>query len=249
MNGWVIPKYRGRCPGVKIVSKSPAPELARLMPPLPGQAPPEGVCTVIEYTEQGRPVEEAFFGLKIGNQASYSGPQGVTVQFNWGFFKLFAYRAAKGQLVPQRDRFWRMASSIRINPLWDQLCGRINQQLAAQFQAYLNAGYSQIQAAGQLSRQISMNNDAMLASFAQQRQAAARSHPAASGRSPTDAFNDYIRGVETLKDPTTGTSQQDATYQYHWTDGSGGYQHSNDPFFNPNIGSNLQWTMMEKPTF
>jgi hypothetical protein len=248
MSRWVIPKYRGRCPGVRILSTAPAPELARLVPPQPGQAPPEGVCTVIDYTDNGQPVEEAFFGLKIGNQIPYSGPQGMTLQTNWGFLKLFAYRAAKGQLVPQRDRFWRMATSLRINPLWDQLCGQINQQLQAQFQAYIQAGYSQIQAAGQISRQISANNDAMLASFAQQRQAAARSHPAHSGRSPTDGFDEYIRGVETLKDPYMGTSQQDATYQYHWTDGSGSYQHSNDPFFNPNIGSNLQWALMEKST-
>jgi hypothetical protein len=246
MSRWVIPKYRGRCPGVKIVSTAPVPELVRLAPEI-SKASPEGVCAVIEYCEQGRPVEEAFFGLRIGNQVPYSGPQGTTVQLNWGFYRLFSYRAAKGQLVPQRERFWRMAASLRFNPLWDQLCGRVNQQLRAQFQAYLDAGYSQIQAAGQLSRQISMNNDAMLASFAQQRQAAARSQPASPGRSPTDGFDEYIRGVETLKDPYLGTSQQDATYQYHWTNGSGSYQHSNDPFFNPNIGSGLQWTLMEKP--
>jgi hypothetical protein len=47
-----------------------------------------------------------------------------------------------------------------------------------------------------------------------------------------------------VNDPYYGTSQQDANWQYHWTNGSGEYQHSNDPFFNPNIGSNQNWAIM-----
>jgi hypothetical protein len=66
-----------------------------------------------------------------------------------------------------------------------------------------------------------------------------------SDRSPSDAFSEYIRGVETCDDPYYGDSQQDYNYSYHWTDGFGNYQHSNDPFFNPNIGSNQNWTFME----
>jgi hypothetical protein len=164
-----------------------------------------------------------------------------------GLLRLFAFRAAKGQLDSYREMFWRMAASVRVNPLWEQLYNQVLQQLQVQFNNYIQAGYNQIQAAGQLSRAISANNDAMLRSFEQQRQAAARSSHSSSGsgRSPNDSFSDYIRGVETVHDPYYGESQQDANYQYHWTDSSGNYQYSDDPFFNPNIGATTHWTLME----
>ena len=160
---------------------------------------------------------------------------------------LFAFRTAKCQLDNYRETFWRIAGSVRVNPLWEQLYNQVLQQLQIQFNNYIQAGYNQIQAAGQLSRAISANNDAMLRSFEQQRQAAARSSHSSSGsgRSPNDNFSDYIRGVETVHDPYYGESQQDANYDYHWTDSSGNYQHSNDPFFNPNICATTNWTLME----
>ena len=65
-------------------------------------------------------------------------------------------------------------------------------------------------------------------------------------RSPADKFDEYIRGVETYEDPYYGESQQDANYAYHWTDGFGNYQASNNHFFNPNIGTNQNWTLMQK---
>jgi hypothetical protein len=121
---------------------------------------------------------------------------------------------------------------------------KILHELKAQFDQYIAAGYSQIQVAGQLSSAISANNDALLSSFAQQRLAAGHRD---SGRSSSnEAFSDYIRGVGTVQDPYYGESKQDANYQYHWTDGSGSYRHSNDPFFNPNIGSTGDWTLMQK---
>jgi hypothetical protein len=246
IRSWVIPKYRGKCQGLKIVSVVPLPGIANFLGANSGGLPIEEVCATIEYDEKGHRVEEEIYGIKMTQSVPYYGPQGMTMQINWGFPKLFSFRAAKSGLQPLKERFWRIAKSARLNPVWESLCAQINQQLAAQFNQYIQMGYSQIQAAGQLSRAISANNDAMLRGFEQQRIAAAQSRPAASGRSPTDGFDEYIRGVETVDDPYRGTSQQDSSYKYHWTDGSGTYQHSNDPFFNPNIGANVNWTLMER---
>ena len=237
---WVIPKHRGRAPGLKILSMTPRHDVA---PP-----PAEGILATIEYVDNGRPIEESFVGARVQQNVPYYGPQGMTMQINWGFAKLFCFRSAKGRLAERTGPFQRIAGSLRVNPLWERLCADVMRRLQAQFDQFIAAGYSQIQAAGQLSRQISANNDALLAGFEQQRQAAAsHSRPSGSERSPADGFSDYMRGVETVNDPYTGTSQQDYNYQYHWTDGSGNYQHSNDPFFNPNIGSGLNWTLMERP--
>jgi hypothetical protein len=172
---------------------------------------------------------------------------GSMTQVNWGFIRLFSYRADRGTLDALRPVFWRVARSAKVNPQWQQLYTQVMQQLQQQFDRYIQAGYSQIQAAGRLSAAISATNDAMLAGFEQQRIAARQSSASSRGssRSSTDGFSEYIRGVETMEDPQWGESQQDYTYRYHWTDGYGNYQHSNDSFFNPNIGSSQNWTLME----
>jgi len=242
MTNWVIPKHRRR-PGVRVVGGGVVPQLAQKIGLRPTE-PTEDVCVKLEYPENGRLMEEELYGVKTAQNVPYHGPQGMMMQTNWGFERLFSFRAEKGALEAHRDTFWAIASSLKINPLWYQLYAKILHELKAQFDQYIAAGYSQIQAAGQLSSAISANNDALLSTFAQQRQAAAQRD---SGRlSSNEAFSDYIRGVETVQDPHYGESKQDANYQYHWTDGSGSYRHSNDPFFNPNIGSTGDWTLMMK---
>jgi hypothetical protein len=96
-----------------------------------------------------------------------------------------------------------------------------------------------------MSRAISANNDAMIANMDRQRAAENASRPASpSGRSANDRFDDYLRGVDTMNDPYTGTSQHSSTEQFHWTDGYGNYAHSNDASFDPNLSSTISWQPM-----
>lgn len=252
MTNWVVPKYRGNRPGLRIASVSPVQQLARRIGlNVPGLMS-DDVCAKVEYSENGRLFEEEFYGMQTLQRVPYHGPQGTTFQINWGFVRLFSFRAEKGALDAHRETFWRVAGSVKSNPRWEQLCAQIMQQIQIQFNQLLQIGYSQIEAAGQLSRTISANNDAMLHSFEQQRQVAQQSDAArraaersnVTEHSPNDGFSDYMRGVETVDDPYYGQSQQDYNAQYHWTDGFGNYQHSNDPFFNPNVGSTQNWTIM-----
>jgi hypothetical protein len=245
---WVIPKYRGNRPGLRIVGSSPVPQLPQRLNINQGGAQTEDVCVKLEYTENGRLFEEEFYGMKFSQDVPYYGPQGMMVQINWGFARLFSFRAEKGALDAARETFWRIAGSVKVNPRWEQLYAQVMQQIKMMFDQQLQAGYANIQAAAQMSNAISANNDAMLASFEQQRQAAQQSsivRDNASDPSSSDAFDDYIRGVETVNDPYSGQSQQDASKQYHWTNGYGKYESSNDPFFNPNVGGTESWTIME----
>lgn len=244
---FVVPKYRGDRPGLRVAGGGPAPQLAQRLGVNPGGARTEDAYVKLEYTENGRPFEEEFYGMKFSQDVPYYGPQGMWLQVNWGFMRLLSFRAEKGALDAARETFWRVAGSVKVNPRWEQLYAQVLQQLKAAFDQQLQAGYDVIRNAGQLSNAISANNDAMLDSFEQQRQAARQTSARrdAPGYSPTDGFDEYVRGVETVNDPHHGESQQDYNYQYHWTNGSGEYQHSNDPFFNPNAGSTQNWTIME----
>jgi hypothetical protein len=141
--------------------------------------------------------------------------------------------------------FAAIAKSIRPNPAWTQRQAAINAYLTEQFNRQLQAGYDQIAAAGRLSRQISANNDAMLASIDARLQAARSSSGGGAGaRSANDKFDDYIRGVTTTDDPYYGTSQHSSNENYHWTDGYGSYRSSNDASYNPGQSESGNWTLM-----
>ena len=102
----------------------------------------------------------------------------------WGFARIFCFRAEAGALDALRETFWHVAGSVKMNPLWERLYAQVLQQLKAQFDQYIQAGYSQIQAAAQLSGAISANNDYLLNSFEAQRRADGRwQEPAAWWRS------------------------------------------------------------------
>jgi hypothetical protein len=247
MTRWIIPRHRGDRPGLTVMEVRPMPLLAKALAMDLGTVAGEGIGVIVRYIENGHAVQEEFYGINAAQSVPYTGPQGLTMQINWGFVRLFSYRSEPEQLDPLRPVFWRIARSVKVNPQWQQLFNQVMQQLQQQFDQFIQAGYSQIQAAGELSRAISANNDALLAGFEQQRLAARRSSASSDGssRSPNEGFSEYIRGVETMDDPHWGESQQDYTYKYHWTDGFGNYQHSNDSFFNPNMGSSQDWTLME----
>ena len=48
-----------------------------------------------------------------------------------------------------------------------------------------------------------------------------------------------------LNDPYWGTSEHAYTDKYHWTDGQGNYQHSNEAGFNPNVGARINWMLIK----
>ena len=93
-----------------------------------------------------------------------------------------------------------------MNPAWLQRQKAINAYLTEEFNRQLKAGYDFIAAAGRLSRQLSENSDAFLASVDRQLQASrnAPSGGSAEGRSSADKFDEYIRGVTPSTTRTTG---------------------------------------------
>lgn len=255
MTRWVIPKYRGS--NAQIINVRAVPNFAAtLNNPVAPNAQSEGVCATVEYTDSGRAFEEEFYGLKVAYPGIPTyGAAGTLVQYNWGFERLFSFRAEKGNLAEVRATAWPIVHSIRVNPAWQQVHAQVLQQMQQLFDQYLKAGYAQIEAATQMSRQISAQNDAWLQQQAQRREddyrrdQTRRQQEQTAGGSYTanDAFGDYIMGRETYNDPYyQGGSQHYGYYNYVWTDKMGNYQYSNDANYNPNVGGNRDWVIMEK---
>jgi hypothetical protein len=255
---WVLPKYRGHVQGARVLGVTPLPRLAQLLKAeaQTRDTTTEGVRVDIEYGEQGRPFAEQFFGLRFALPGIPTyGAAGTLVQYNWGFARLFSFRAPAGQLDAHAPTCWAIVRSLRVNPRWEQLCAQVFQQLKQQFDQYLQAGYANIEAAGRLSKQISAQNDAWLQQQQQQREAAwqsdqqrrAQEQSAAGDYNANDAFGDYIMGRETYDDPYYQYGSQHSGYHnYVWTDGQGNYQYSDDANFNPNVGATTDWVLMKK---
>lgn len=234
----ILKIYRAQVPGIQVVGTRELPGLAAMLKCDPAKN--HGIGVKVTYTENGTPMEEEFYALYYYIPIGYDGPQGHSVQLDWGVDLVHSFKAPVGEIDQHRDLFSYVIHSIHVNPTWMQRAVGINKYLNDQFNRNLAQGYAQIEAAGQLSRQISANNDAMIASMDQQR--AATNATSATNRSSADKFDDNIRGVDTVNDPYTGTSQQTGTY--HWTDGYGSYANTNDPNFDPNRTANVTWTQM-----
>lgn len=248
---------RGRMPGFQIVNRRPV-DAARLAqafnyPQLRGEA----MAMRVRYTLNGAPVDEDFFSFySAARDIPYTGPQGTSHEYHRLLVLQHAVGATDGLLPSVYPLLGTVASSIRPDEAYQRHMQAVSRHITAQFNAALQRGYDSIAAAGQLSRSISANNDALLASMQQQRAAQQRADAArrnaansagggAAGGSG-DGFSQYIRGTTRMSDPYWGTSERDSNYSYHWTDGQGNYRASNDAGFNPNVGggSGATWQRM-----
>jgi uncharacterized protein YbcV (DUF1398 family) len=243
MQQLVVLPARGRMPGFQITAKRPV-DAARLAQAFHfPNARGEAMSMRVRYTLHGAPAEEDFFTFYTAVQTiPYTGPQGTSHEFHRLLWLSHAVGATDGLLASVYPLLGTVAASIRTDENYQRHIQAVKGHIMAQYNAYLKRGYDSIAAAGQLSRTISANNDALLSSMQQQRAAqnrtdATRRAAAGGGTSPNDAFSQYIRGTTRMEDPYWGTSERDSNYRYHWTDSQGNYRASNDPGFNPNVGA------------
>jgi hypothetical protein len=255
MEHLVVRPARAKLPGFAITGRRPVD--ARRMaaafgsPELHGEA----MAMRVRYTLNGRPAEEDFYGLYMATRTiPYDGPQGHSEEYHRPLVLAHSVGATDGLLPSVYPLLGTSVSSFRADPEFLRHRDAVSQQITAQYNAALRRGYDSIAAAGQLSRQISANNDAMLASSRQRRaaqqQADTQRRAAAAANSEAmnsnDQFSQYIRGTTRMSDPYWGTSDRDSNYSHHWTDGQGNYRASNDPSFDPNVGagSGPNWQRM-----
>ena len=214
--------------------------------------PSESVVVRFEYQENGRAFEEEFCGIKTQNQAQ----GGTSVQINWGFARLFSFRAEKGKLDAQRNLFWQIARSVQNNPQWQQLFNQTVQQLNGQFNQHIQGVYAKLQGEAQYQQQLTsyyqQQRDQQNANInwgieRQNQINAERSH---TGYSAQDAWGDALMNRTAYQDPQSAEGNYhyvEGNPQYVWTDGQDRWEASDDPLYDPNIGSNRNWTLAKKP--
>jgi len=247
MRRFVIGTYRGNKKNLQIVGAKAIPNLAQSM--AHQQAKGDSLLVRIRYEENGEAVDEDFYGF-LGAQENIASdsPVGRMWEYHRGLFLVHSMGARHGTLENVYPLLNHIVTSAIPNPAWQETRKHVIAQIMQNFNRNAANNYAQIAAAGRRSMAISRQNDALINTMDTNR-IAANARSAAKSRSPGGdgfTFDDYVRGTERMNDPSSSTGQSAHSYNdtYHWSDGNGHYQNTSDPSFNPNVGSNQNWTQL-----
>ncbi|HGE73176.1 TPA: hypothetical protein ENX78_20260 [Candidatus Poribacteria bacterium] len=234
----LIPKARNNVSNLRIVEKELVPELARQLSKMQ-QTP--GITTTadagkmkVEYQLNGKLYEEVFFAVIESMTYPIQSIYGVTANTNWMGDYLFSFKAEKGKLDASAKIFQAMVSSFQLNPQWFNKYNQLVEFL-------IRNQIQQIQTIGQISRIISQTSneisDMMMETYQNRQSAYDRI---------SENFSQAIRGVDSYYNPIEQRNiELPSGYKNAWTNSLGEYILSDDPTYNPNIGSNLNWQKME----
>jgi hypothetical protein len=236
----VLPRFRRNFINLKIISEQKLPELARALGA--GKQSQPGIISSadsakirIEYSRSGATIEEEMYGVVETISFPIQTMYGIATNTIWFVDYLFSFKAEKGKLDSQAKLFQTIAFSFRLNPLWFSKYNQVIELLA-------KMQIQRIQSIGQLSRIISQTSNEisqmMMDSYTNRQKV---------NDGIAENFSQYIRGVESYYNPIEGKSVElPSGYQNVWTNSLGEYILSDNPNFNPNVGSNLNWQNMKK---
>ena len=202
----------------------------------------ESLMARVEYEERGRAIEEEFYGVYSWNQNGG--------QLNWGFGRLFCFRAERGQLDSMRATFWQIAGSLQPNPQWKQLYDQVVEQLMAGFNVRIGETHARFEREKQIGRQNIAYNDQLInqrnaqvnASIEQtQQEIRERSQ---NHFTPQDAFGYALRNQTPFHDPNSATGNYrvvEGDYEYNYINNQGEMYSTNDPMDNPSHHQDGTW--------
>jgi hypothetical protein len=190
----------------------------------------------ISYEQDGAPLEEWLTATVTVHATPMPvfnrGQMGQSVSYGEEAQMLFALRAPAGELDAKQRLYELVLSTMRVEPEWQQ---RI-QQVQGNIQAANQKGIADRAAI----QRKSAEDTARIRSetYAQKQEAQAQSH---------QQFSQYLRGVETYKDPNSGEKVElDSRYGHAWSNGNGEYILSESPDFDPNQHTNGNWTQLQQ---
>lgn len=236
----VVPRYRGQMPGLQVVAQEHLPNLAQQLrassPAAPtGVTSADGARVRIHYRYGDRDIEEDVFGVVEVSRTSTPMFMGMMENIFWIADYLFSFRSSAGQLDGLSNMFMALIRSFRLNPQWYARHTQVSQYL-------IQNQIQQIRHIGQISQIISRTSDQIsdmiMDSYNQRQETLDRL---------STQFSQAIRGVDEYYDPFEGQGVElPGGYDHAWSNALGEYILTDDPIFDPNIGSNLDWQAMER---
>ena len=180
-----------------------------------------------EYQLGGRPWEESVHCTLV-----YTNWQLGTL---WSVHSAYSFRAPKGQLDRLTPMMNTTVSSARLSPEW--YGGYMYVQKL--FQDRMNQS---IRNAAAISATITRNSEEIRKMYSESYRQRSESQDRIS-----QSFSEYVRGVETYKNPYEGRPVQlPSGYSDAWVNARGEYLLSNNAGFNPNVGDTTEWRRMDR---
>jgi len=236
----VVPRYRGQMGALQFVQQQTLPDLPNQLRVLnpdasSGMTSAEGAKVRLRYRQGEQSIDEELFGVVQVMRMTVPMLMGMVENIFWSLDYLFSFRALTERLDDLADLFRTILYSFRINPQW---FGRYTQLT----QFLIQNQIQQINQIGQLSRYISQTqsqiSDMIMDSYYQRQQTMDRL---------ADSFSQYIRGVDAYHNPFEDRPVElPSGYQNAWANALGEYILTDDPNFNPNQYSNLNWEPLNR---
>jgi hypothetical protein len=234
----VLPKFRSDAENLNVASEQLLPSMDQLFKT--GTDPASGISYSassgkirVEYSLNGVAMEDEMYcviqSINIPLQSIY----GTTTSNNWYMSYLASFRAEKGQLDSESKLFQTIAYSCTIDKNW---LNKYNQLVAYLIQNQIK----QIQSVGELSNMLAQMSD----QISQENLQDWEQRQSVNDQIVTNFCNQILE-IQPYNNPIDGTTiDLPAGYNNAWVNGNGEYILADNPDFNPNIGSNLNWQPM-----
>ena len=222
-----MPEALKHLQGATIMDSEELPELAaEVARSVGGQSQVKSARVRFEYQLAGHQWEEYVYCNLV-----YTNWQMGTL---WSVHSAYSFRAPKGQLDRLIPLMSTTVNSARLSPEW--YGGYMYVQ-----RLFLNRMNQSIQNAAAISETITRNSEEIRRMFSESYRLASESQDRIS-----QSFSEYIRDVETYKNPYEDRPVQlPSGYRDAWVNQHGEYILSNDSGYNPNVGDTAEWRRMQ----
>jgi len=222
----VASQARTAARNLRVANRARLAELERVLSANGAQASAERVR--LSYEEGGVSIDEDVYCAITIETSPYG--NGTIL---WRPARLYSYRARQGELDSRQGLVQAMADSVRVELGW-----------FAKYQQVLrmknDANFAAIAAAGELSRRISANSDAILAMYRGAWEAQQSAYDRVSR-----GFSEATRSVQSYADPAKSYPVElPAGYRHAWVSAGGEYYLSNDEV-DPNTAGTTAWKRLE----
>lgn len=258
----LLPTYCGNKENLSVVSVKVEPITNRPLDPRFQSVFLHQISVRIEYLENNLQIEEEFLAVHaIRRFPPLPGLFGAMQTTGWRLEEVSSFRTEKGRLDEMRETFLQIKSSFIINQNWQQYIQQVAQQLLQnskqQGDAIIQRGWTNLQMNQQRMNENAARNQDYINRQQQRIDAlpttplTSSGHPSGSHNaaySSSDAFVDAMREEHSIHNSENTANEKVSIHggDYIWKNERGDVQTSNDPSYDPNIGSNWNWVQAPK---
>lgn len=236
----ILPEFRYGFQALNVINHENVPELPQILGA--GSQAGGGVISAatgaklrVSYIMDDVTMEEEFYAVVETISFPIQSMYGTFYNTIWYIDYIFSFKAEKGELENNTKVFQTITSSFKLNPEWYAKYSNVIEYMAQQ-------KISQIRSIGEFSRMLSRMSDQMSEDKMQQFKARGEVYDNVSQK-----FSDNMLGIDRYYDPFEEREVElPSGYNHAWSNNNGEYILSDNPNFNPNVGSNLHWEPMNR---